>query len=169
MIGDGAVRALTAQRALELLRYEPESGLLFWLVRPCQRIPAGTAAGGMNAEGYRTVRIDGRSYLAHRVVWLLQTGDWPQHDIDHINGDRADNRWGNLRDVSRAINNRNRVVASSRNSTGLLGVTVGRYGFYADIGIDGKQVHLGHFKTAEEAHQAYLSAKANIHPEARRV
>ncbi len=88
-----------------LLRLDPETGQLWWRHtsgksgRAC-RTPSDSSA-------YSKVPIGGWSFAAHRLVWLLHTGSWPQFVVDHINGDRHDNRPSNLRDVTHAENQRN--------------------------------------------------------------
>ncbi|RWK12183.1 HNH endonuclease [Mesorhizobium sp.] len=141
--------ALTAERARELLLYDPETGALTWRVaRGCQR---GALAGTRTAEGYTQVEIDYRLYRAHRVIWLMQTGKWPKHLLDHRNGMRADNRWNNLREATPAQNARNRRP-SQRNNSGRIGVTKTATGrWQAFIGVDLKNVVLGTFETFDEA------------------
>ena len=114
----------------------------------------------------RYIRVAKRLYLAHRIVWLYMHGSWPEGDIDHINGERADNRSRNLRSVSRSVNNENRVVASADNkSTGLIGAHYHKYSgkFTSQIVVREQKFYLGYFDTAEEAHDAYMTAKAELH------
>ena len=114
------------------------------------------------------IRVGGARHYAHRLAWLFATGEWPKETIDHINGDRGDNRIANLRDVPRRINCENQRKARSVNRVGLLGVsraTGNRPGkpYTAFIGVRGKSVGLGYFPTAELAHEAYLAAKRRLH------
>ncbi|UDL87989.1 HNH endonuclease [Mesorhizobium sp. PAMC28654] len=112
--------ALTAERARELLDYDPETGALNWRVpRGCR---SGALAGTRTSEGYTQVEIDFRIYKSHRVIWLIQTGGWPKHHVDHRNGMRADNRWKNLREATPRQNAQNRRPCA-RNSSGRIGVT----------------------------------------------
>src|SRR5262252_6131859 len=74
-----------------------------------------------NQFGYRDVAVNQYHYLAHRVIWALMTGAWPKEEIDHINGDRADNRWCNLRAATRSINGRNAVMKRT-NTSGVTGI-----------------------------------------------
>jgi type II secretory pathway component PulK len=91
------------------------------------------------------------------------TGAAPSGQIDHINKIKDDNRWSNLRDVSGSVNQQNRNRAMVTNSTQLLGAFKHGAKFCAKIHIDNKQVYLGSFATAEDAHLAYMTAKALCH------
>ena len=97
------------------------------------------------------------------MLWI--TGAWPEHDVDHINGVRNDNRWSNLREVTRTVNIQNQRIAQTRNVAGLLGVSFekARNKYKAGIVAGGKYHNLGRFNTAEEAHAAYLKAKRELH------
>lgn len=126
----------------------------------------GKVAGNTNHAGYVRIGLGGaksNSYMAHRLAWLYMTGEWPVADIDHINGKRSDNRWVNLRSVSRSVNLQNQRVARSNNNTGLLGVTRTRGGFGAQIAAYGEQRWIGTFQTPEAAHAAYIAAKRVLH------
>ena len=81
----------------------------------------GKLASFKHGDGYRCVAVNQRSYLAHRVIWAMMTGEWPKEEIDHINQDRADNRWSNLRAASRTQNARN-IVLPINNTWGVTGV-----------------------------------------------
>lgn len=152
-------------RLCRLLAYEPSTGALVWRVSPNRRIAAGSEAGNVDKHGYRrlTLRLgDGRrrGYAAHRIAWLLVHGDWPVMEIDHINGDKADNRLANLRDVDRATNGANRVRADRDSKTGLLGASPHRSKFLAQIRRGGHVRYLGLHDTAQGAHEAHAKAKA---------
>ena len=96
---------MTQEYLRSILEYSSEAGEFRWKWRDSQ-VPtinarcAGKVAGSENGQGYIKIVIDGRGYRAHRLAWLYMTGDWPKDQIDHINRDRADNRFCNLRDVS---------------------------------------------------------------------
>src|SRR5690606_3787035 len=108
----------------------------------------------VTSNGYLVVYAKGRLFRAHRLAWVLMTGDWPAHDIDHINRNRADNRWANLREATRGQNLRNAGTKRS-SGTGLKGVGAQGERFAAYIRLNGKKRHLGVFDTAAEAHQEY--------------
>lgn len=153
---------LTAERLSEVLAYDQSNGAFTWLVKVSGR-RVGDKAGGIDEHGYIRIVVDGLRYKAHRLAWLYVNGDWPGGDIDHINGDRSDNRISNLRDIPHAANTQNRRKAHKNNGTGLLGAHRDRNSFKSSIHSDGKQIFLGMFDTAEEAHQAYLKAKRRLH------
>ena len=145
--------------------YNPGTGELFHKVsRP--QVVAGTLATTNNGSGYLAVRVRGHApFQAHRVAWAVFYGRWPASMVDHINRDRRDNRIENLRETDYRINAENRLVASSSSGTGLIGVGLHRAsGLYRGrIGVRGKDISLGYFRTAQEAHDAYIKAKRVLH------
>lgn len=155
---------ITAERLRECLIYDPETGVFRWRAGCASGRHVGEVAGGLDVKGYRIIKIDQVSAKAHRLAWLYVTGDHPRGEIDHINGDRSDNRWANLRDVSADINRQNRRHGTG--VTGLLGVSpADKPGtFRASIKVNRKQYRLGVFSTAKAAHAAYLEAKDRLHP-----
>ena len=152
---------VTAERARELLDYNPETGVLRW--RTKRRGQKRNIATCLSSSGYSLIGLDYRLYRAHRVMWLLMTGKWPDHDIDHINGVRTDNRWVNLRSATRTQNTYNRC-AQRNNKSGYKGVFFHKRAnrWQAVIGVDGKRIHLGCFRSPELAAAAYARA-AKIH------
>lgn len=119
------------------------------LYRGTLRKPAGSEAGRIMKDGYRTIRIQGRQYQAHRVVWALMTGEWPPGDLDHKDRNRSNNAFGNLRDATRTQNNANRVASSGKQYKGVTLHSGGK--FQAACG----DKYLGLFVTEEEAARAY--------------
>ena len=154
---------LRAEEARELFNYDPETGALTWKVQNSNRSFKGRVAGGLSNTGYLEVRVNKTTYLVHRLVWLIHTGSWPEHLIDHLNGVRTDNRIVNLRDVPRRVNQENQRRARCDSQTGVLGVYAKRNKFSSSIGVCGRRVYLGVFDTPLEAHQAYLTAKRALH------
>lgn len=125
-------------------------------------------AGCLRPNGYRTIAVDREVNLAHRLAWLLVYGEWPDGDLDHINGERDDNRIVNLRLATRAQNNMNARRPCS-NTSGYKGASFCRGKWDARIGIDGKDVYLGSFDTPEEAHAAYANAASKVFGEFARL
>lgn len=109
---------LTKQRVLELLTYDPESGKFYWK-QPGRGRVVGKLQGGKTSHGYLRVTIDGIEYRQHRLVWLVETGSFPENFIDHIDRVRDNNIFSNLREVTHQENNRNR----SDNTSGYVGVS----------------------------------------------
>lgn len=149
------VANITADRARELFNYDPETGLFAW--KDTGR-PAFTSR---TAKGYPVGNADGKKYYAHRMAWLITTGEWPTGQIDHINGVNDDNRLINLRDIPRAENQRNMKI-STRNVSGIMGVyyieRLKKWGAY--IRADGKSKYCGLYATKEEA--ALVRKRAEI-------
>lgn len=149
--------SLTASRLRDLLDYDPETGVF---TRKRGSGPVGT----LYDTGYLKIRVDAHRYMAHRLAWLHVHGEWPDGVIDHINGNKLDNRMSNLRVVSIAENNQNIRSSRAFSRTGVLGVRVHGDRYAAQINSMGKTVHLGVFASASDAHAAYVSAKREIHP-----
>lgn len=152
-------QALSAERARELFSYDPLTGLVTWKVSPSNNVPGGTRAGSDNGNGYLRVRVDDKLCYVHRLAWLLQAGEWPD-TVDHINGIRSDNRWVNLRSVPKAVNNQNQ---RPRGRDLPMGVQANGSGFTSKLTSGGVQKYLGYFGDPEQAHQAYLKAKRELH------
>lgn len=136
----------------KLLRLDEETGQLFWL-QSRQGRPRFREAGSVRKPGYRTVFIDNKGYYAHRIVWLLLTGDWPKQQIDHINRIRHDNRPVNLRDVSKAENARNTEARTA--ASGVKGIYLSREGNWY---VSKNRKYRGTYKTIPEAIEAYEAA-----------
>lgn len=156
---------ITLGRLTAALSYDPRDGLFRWIAPPNQSIRRGEVAGSKHPRyGYIRIGVDGRYYMAHRLAWLYVCGRWPEHHIDHINGDRADNRIENLRDVTSSVNSQNQRKAHPNNKgSGLLGVSQNHWKWTARIKVGGRQLNLGTYDAPEEAHAAYLTAKRQLH------
>lgn len=146
-----------------LLAYDPDAGIFRWKDRGgrgCSWHEAGAIAGGVNAEGYRYIRIGKHQVRACRLAWALVHGAWPTHQIDHINRNTSDDRIANLREATGAQNKANSGVYRN-NTSGFPGVywDAGRGHWRAKGNVNGKRQWLGRFATKEEAYAAYLSCK----------
>lgn len=162
-----AIKHITQQQLQELLSYDQETGAFVWLARTSNRTDVGREAGNVTPDGYVRIGVLGQVCKAQRLAWLYVTGSWPTGVIDHKDGDRLNNRFANLRDVSLTTNNQNmRRVPSHNRSTGVLGVTRVRNKakpFVAQISVNNRNKVLGAFATVDEAHSCYLAAKRRLH------
>ena len=122
-------------------------------------------AGTPHNCGYTEICINRKRYLAHRLAWLYVYGKWPENYIDHINCIPSDNRIENLRDVTHQTNMQNIRVVNRQNTSGYLGVNwrADRNKWRASITLNKKQKYIGMFDSAEEAHDAYIKAKRELH------
>lgn len=167
---------ITPELCRQLLRYEPETGRLYWRERDVSLFTTTRAGNSWNSRlagrvaftaddgrGYRVGGIHHRTLLAHRVIWAVVYGEWPTHEIDHINGIRDDNRLANLRAVTRVQNGRN-IRRSSRNRSGRIGVCwskrMGKWQAY--IKNREEYRHLGYFTSFGDACHARAKAEANL-------
>ena len=146
---------LTAERLRERLSYCPETGVFRWLGA---RQNKGSITGGLH-NGYCRIKIDGRKYYAHRLVWLYVHGCWPRGDIDHRNGVRDDNRLANLREATESENSRN-AKRRSNNTSGFKGANwcSREAKWRAQIDVGRRKINLGYHDTPEAAHAAYRAA-----------
>jgi hypothetical protein len=165
---------ITYEQVREAFDYDAATGHLIRRMReganPQERMriakQVGEVAGTISKIGYRYISFKNTRWLAHRLVWLHQTGAWPQEHIDHINGDRADNRIENLRVATRLENNRN-VKRHADNASGFKGVSLHKrtQRYRSEITLAGRKRYLGLFDTPEEAHAAYCAAAETLHGE----
>ena len=142
----------------EYFKYEPETGKLFWSKRPSNRVVVGSEVGNYNDQGYKVCRFKGKAIRVHRIIWALAKGENTSEFIDHINGNKGDNRLGNLRVVSNAENLQNMKNAKGYTYHKKLNK------WMAQIAVNKEHKYLGVFNTEHEAHEAYLKAKKELHP-----
>lgn len=153
---------ITQNRLRELAYYCQKTGQ-FTHLQSKGRKKAGMPAGSLRRDGYVYAMFDGHRAMAHQFAWLYVTGEWPTQEIDHMDGNKANNAFANLRQVSRRANTENKRTAKRTSTTGLLGVVRHRDKFVAKIVHAGKRTHLGVFETPEDAHEAYVQAKRRLH------
>lgn len=153
---------ITQNRLRELTHYCQQTGQ-FTHLQSNRRKKAGMPAGSLRRDGYVYAMFDGHRAMAHQFAWLYMTGEWPTQEIDHIDNNKANNAFANLRQVSRRANTENKRTAKRTSTTGLLGVVRHRDKFVAKIVHAGKRTHLGVFETPEAAHEAYVQAKRRLH------
>lgn len=165
-MADNDPTSLTAEYLRQILQYDPETGVLIWRFRT--NVPThvnSRLAGKPAGSGHRTPRnvhrrliIDGYKVMAHRVIWCMMTGAFPEHWIDHINGVGMDNRWRNLRTATPQQNAANRrfPAGATKGITKRSGCTDAPY--VAQIRVNGKTTRLGRFATIAEGEAAYAAA-----------
>lgn len=156
----------------DLFHYDEDTGELYWRKRPLEHFEtqrawatwntrfSGTRAGTI-VKGYNAITISGRRYYAHRLVYYMFTGEWPE-EVDHINGDIAQNNFANLRATTHLVNCRNQRLRST-NKSGHHGVSkVSKTTYLARITDRGRTVSLGRFPTKELAIAARRKAEREL-------
>jgi hypothetical protein len=174
---------LTAKQLRALLDYNPDTGLFRWktgIDHWRAGLPAGTESrtgGGKGKRPYLVIGIGTTSrkrysyigirkkvYRAHRLAWLYVHGEWPDREVDHINGNGCDNRIANLRLATSIENACNRGLRSN-NTSGFKGVSwvkrAKKWGVHC--GVNGITYHIGNFDSLSEARAAYVEAAHRLH------
>lgn len=154
------MKVIDIEKLRLMVNYNPCTGEFTWLPRDNNQWSsrwAGKTAGNISPTGYITISVDGVVYKAHRLAWAYMTGKNPEHEIDHIDLDKANNAWSNLRAATSSQNKANKPPLST-NTSGYKGVFRGKpraKPWRAAIMVDGKRLELGHFLTKEEAASVY--------------
>ena len=145
------------------LSYNRYAGEFFWLAKK-GRYTCNDTVGYLSKRGYLRIKLNGKYYLAHRLAWLYVTGEWPKKFIDHINRDKSDNRFLNLRDVTHSQNQHNRLKQGKTKSK-YKGITHIKKPdkWQAQICVNSKSIYLGRFKTEKEAGESYITACKKYH------
>jgi HNH endonuclease/AP2 domain len=160
---------LTQERLKQMLFYNPETGLFNWLRAGLTRAPKKIIAGCSDANGYCVIRINGKQYKAHRLVWLYVYGELPEREIDHINGNPSCNILSNLRLTTRLENGKNRAI-NTNNTSGYKGVSWHKRmeKWHVSIRANGKNIYLGVFADLEVAKNARIHAEIKMFGQYRR-
>ena len=157
-------REFNIAQAKNILEYDPTTGLLRWKNQTRKKF-TDWFPGYEKANGYQEIVVCGVKVLVHRLAWAFVYNEHPASLIDHINGNRADNRIANLRSVTDLENNQNIAKPTKASKTGVRGVhfssRINRW--IAQITVNRKCNHLGSFKSLEEAKEAYMKAKQQFH------
>lgn len=155
---------LTIERLKELLSYDEDSGNLTWLINK-KSAKKGNIVGSKSKQPYCEVHIDGKKYLAHRLVWFYSYGFWPE-TIDHIDGNTRNNAIKNLREVTISQNSLNKRKSKS-NLCGAKNVSFkrDRNKYAVNLDVDGKPRHIGHYANVELAIVAATEARNKYHGE----
>lgn len=146
---------ISHERLLEVLEYDPATGIFIWKVNGRGLARAGSIAGSINGSGYRQIRVDGKLYLAHRLAWFYCFQEWPENIIDHINSIKDDNTLDNLQDVTQSVNIRK--ANSKIGSSGFRNVRKICNRYQAYIKVAGKTIHIGMFPSGEDAAEAVVA------------
>lgn len=155
---------LTQIELKKILRYEEDTGDFYWIPFSRKKLIRERLAGGVDSvTGYRTISHNRVTYPAHRLVWLYVTGSFPEHVIDHVDGDKTNNRIKNLRDVTHTVNMQNQRKPNKDGTTGVLGVTRKGNKYVAQIGHRKETMYLGIYDTVVEASARYLAVKRDLH------
>lgn len=154
---------VTAEYLRQILDYDPLTGVFVWKQHNWRPDLVGKKAGSRHCAGYWAIAIYNKKQLAHRLAWLYMTGSWPEKHIDHIDGNKLNNTFANLRDVSRFANLQNMRKPTKANKSGYLGVCRHQGKWLMQIMANGVRHRQSGFSTPEEAHQAYLEAKRKLH------
>jgi HNH endonuclease len=150
------IEMITQARLKELLYYDPKLGWFMWRVTRGSRAPSGGVVGTFNYKGYLIVEIEGRNHGLHRLAWLYVKGVLPEQ-VDHISGDKADNRFANLRPCNTQQNCAGRGLRQD-NASGFKGVSLRKFGWRARIRVNYIGLNIGHYTTTEDAARAYDEA-----------
>lgn len=154
---------LTQSLLHQLVSYDKDTGIFTWLGKHSKKATFGKTAGSVNEKGYLVIGIFGRTYKAHRLAIFYVTGSWPERQVDHIDGNKRNNAYANLRQANNILNSENKRSPYKNNRSGLLGVSPSKRGWVAQIQVGGKKKPLGVFSDLLDAHKAYLSAKRSQH------
>lgn len=148
---------MISEKDLSRIAYDPETGVFTALTSSgCRKV--GDRLGYCKADGYRLIAVGGKWIYEHRLAWFIRYGSMPKDEIDHINGDRGDNRIANLRECSRSQNMMNiesRGVCFHKRQKK----------WVAGIRVKGLRYHLGTFTNEDDARRAYIRAAREMHGE----
>lgn len=151
---------ITQSRLMDLCIYDPETGIFTWRI-PRPKCTPGAVVGTIEPRGYKVTRLDYRMYYLHRLAWLYMTGEWPEDEVDHIDRNKSNNRWNNLRAATTKQNIEN-VGLRKSNTSGVTGVSRWRGYWVAKIRNNYKSITIGYFKDFESAVKARKEAERNL-------
>ncbi|MGJ0580565.1 HNH endonuclease [Xenorhabdus bovienii] len=152
------------QKLKSILTYDRNTGIFRWNLALSNRIKAGAMAGYLNDLGYIRIMINGKNYAAHRLAWIYEYGYSPDNFIDHINGDKKDNRIVNLREAT-PYQNMHNLKTPKTNKSGIKGVYWHKRDnkWAVQIQINGKKISLGYFRCINDAKKTIMDAREKYH------
>lgn len=145
------------------MHYDPETGKLTWLISKKGVTQGRQVSPRPTNDGYLQCVFNGKHYYQHVLIWFYQTGEWPKDCIDHINRERADNRWGNLREATQTQNLYNSTGAL--NKTGYKNITETKWGWVVTTRVNKKATNFGTYKTLDEAVEVAKRVRQDVHGE----
>lgn len=153
---------LTQKRLKEVVKYAPETGVFTWKTCLSNSVRLGAVSGYINNRGYRIIAVDSKNYPAHRLAFLFMAGYLPEHEVDHMDGDKDNNAWVNLREVSHSCNLQNQKTHSN-NKSGFRGVCWSKSSrkWSSYIKVHGKILSLGVYDDKLEAALARITCEDN--------
>ncbi|QXE08542.1 HNH endonuclease [Pseudomonas sp. AN-B15] len=170
-LGDRVIREakreskmLTYDQAISALTYNPATGMLTWNSSPNTRIVPGRTAGSKGTNGYIRIKMGGKTYLAHRVAWLIHRGNWPDGQIDHVDGCRQNNAIANLRDSTPSQNQHNQALRKT-NKSGVKGVSWNPDSrkWHVQVTLSRKVYNGGHYECLAEATTVAATLRDRLH------
>jgi HNH endonuclease len=155
---------MNATQLRSLVCYDPVTGRMTWRVKLSAKQYVGDDVGHVGDKGYRCTKIKRKSYKVHCLIWLYMTGEWPEHEVDHEDRDRANNRWANLRPATHKQNAENRTPRHD-SSSGVTGVVwnTREQAWRATICIDGRKRQVGSRKSLIDAVALRIGASREHH------
>lgn len=156
---------ITHEELIQVMTYDPQTGVFSWNKKR-NGIRNMDNAGCVTKRGYVNIYINYKKYLAHRLAWFYVYGEWPSKQIDHINGDKSDNRISNLRLANGSENQLNRWI-DSRNTSGIKGVCWHKNNkkWQASASLGGKEYYLGQYVNIKDAEKAVVDFREKHHGE----
>lgn len=157
---------LTQSELKSQLSYNKDTGIFTWKINKSRLAKIGNIAGSLHNNGYYSICINNKQYLAHRLAWLYISGEMPKNNIDHIDNNKINNKINNLREATKSQNEFNTKLRNN-NSSGFKGVCLDKRKnlWYSSSCINNKRTFLGCFKTAQLASVAYINFTKKHHGE----
>lgn len=154
---------ITQNELKELLEYNVDTGIFTWKINKSP-MRSGNIAGSVAKDRYTNIQINKKIYKAHRLAWLYVYGSFPNKCIDHINGNRSDNKISNLREANHSQNGMNKKMQSN-NTSGVRGVYWNRNvkKWHAEVRLKGKRIYLGLFDSLELAELVVSETRLKYH------